>query len=148
MYGGFGVRKRYQIKAQCKWIKKAAEHGSYIAMAVYARVSKIRDPVNHEFWMGHVLSSNDNLALGYYYLCIKNNAEKALPFLEKSAKEGNEYGQYWLNDAIVQKESIPLKGSWLEKAAKQGLYVAQYKIGEEFVDTYWKKRADKQWFYF
>jgi TPR repeat protein len=135
--GGFGVvNNNYNTE----WIQKAAEAGSYIAMALHATYGPEDE---FKYWIDRVLSSNDNLAIGYYYLYASSDVKKALPFLEKSAKEGNEHGQYWLFDFYLQRGYVqPEEYMWLEKAAKQGLYTAQNSMGCTY--SYWAKRSEKQ----
>jgi TPR repeat protein len=135
MYGGFGVG--YNMR-NIKWIKKAAEAGSYIAKIMYADIAT---PDNYDFLINSVASSNDNLALGYYHIRVLCQSGKGIVFLEKSANEGNEYGQFWFHEFqnILDKSKMIL---WLDRAAEQGNYNAQRILGRD--DNYWHKRMVKQ----
>ena len=139
IYGGFGEEGGVY---KTKWMKRAAEAGCYIAMAIYASLIRLSDPIESEVWIERVLSSNDNLAIGYYYY-LRNFVQKSFPFLLESAKEGNEFAQYWMSEVCrLTLQTQPQVRIWLERAAKQGLYVAQRRM--EMFDRSWAKRADKQ----
>lgn len=136
MYGGFGFD---YDECKINWIQQAALSGkSYIAMAVYAQCFKESDPSTFNYLMKQVLSSNDNLALGYYHYA-NSDFKKAFPFLEKSAKEGNEYGQYWF--ASVNKRE---RTYWLVRAAKQRFYNALVDINSCVPSIFWSEKIQQQ----
>ena len=140
MYGGFGMSYH---KYNTYWIEKAAEAGSYIAMVMYGHIKYN----TNNYWYQEALSSKDNLACGYYFLRVfpsNDRYEKARLHLEKSANEGNEFGQYWLSECNrkLSHEMEITNDKWMNRAAKQGLFAAQAHIGK--YDYYWIKRAKKQ----
>ena len=141
LMGGFGIM--FRLSPQSEWLQKAAEHGSFIAMVWYASSIQFSDPVGFKFYVKRVLLSDDNLALGFYCKNINFDLEKCFHFWEKSAKEGNEFGQFWFSEICrLTLQTQPQVRIWLERAANQGLYVAQCRMNE--FDKSWAKRSRKQ----
>lgn len=134
-YGGFGVG---YSEHNNKWIGKAAQAGSYIAMAIYGHCFKRSNPSIYNFWVEKVIASNDALALGYHFYA-NCDLKKAFPFLEKSAKEGNEHGQYWFSQVSKQEKTY-----WLTRAAEQGFYKAMCDLSSQDFSKDLANRAQKQ----
>jgi len=114
------------------------------------------------------IDSNDPFAIGfchYYGIGTLEDNNKAFKYFEISAKEGNEYGQWYLGECFYYGYGHGTEPDhkkafyWFFKSAKQGFYIAQsnisfmYRYGKgcdrnEFEGNIWHKNSCKLKFLF
>lgn len=139
-YGGWGLLKHKNRGFE--WFKKSTQCGN-IAAAIFT-LEKGRS----SFATIDITSSDCSFGVGFYYAYIFDEEEKAVLYFKKSAKEGNEFGQYHLGRHYEEDRNYNRAFYWYSKAAEQGLASAQWKISEMLQDDQlkrmWFKKAKNQ----
>ncbi|MDR1382908.1 MAG: hypothetical protein LBJ67_03530 [Planctomycetaceae bacterium] len=133
-----------QVEA-AKWLRKAAENGLSQAQLLLGTglldgTFSTKDTAEAVKWLQKAANQNDSVAqllLAKYYLqrrdVTKNNEEKGMKLLLKSAEQGNLDAQHILgvNYIVGQyiEENFEEGIKWLKKAAEQGHVLAQSSLG-------------------
>lgn len=138
MDGGWGLKQ--DVKQAAGWLKKAARGGNAAGMAFFAHYLKDgcgveKDMDQSAVWAQKALSSNNSFAVGYcsrFGLRTSPDMGKAFSLFEVSAKEGDEFGQFWLGCCYMSDEIGRNCGKslyWFIKSAENGLAVSQRFVG-------------------
>ena len=146
--GGWGVNDEddESCDKSMYWLERSAKYGNPHGMAFFAHFLRkgyygVQPNIELSIiWGQKALSSNDPFAKGLFWLeglGGKQDHFKAFPYFETSAKEGDEFGQYyfakqWFEFGQYYLAKRWYNGTkldygfyWCEKSAQRGLYSAQ-----------------------
>lgn len=144
------------------WLKRSAERGNGTAMAFYALLLKhgstsygreiASDPNLSYAWACKALGSGSLFAIGYCYyngLGTSRNETLAKDYFEKSALEGDEFGQLVLAETNGSREKALY---WYSKCGEQGNRVACMRLEEMYrndkndeLAQLWGAKASIRW---
>lgn len=126
LWGGWGIGRDKQKGHE--WMKKAALSGNVVAMAFHAQNQ--RDDELKNTWARKALESGNLFVNGYCFhkgLGMQKNLTKAVEWFEKSAKDNDENGQYWLAVCYLTGRGVEANTDkaleWFLKPAEQGIKI-------------------------